>query len=232
MCAIIGVYLQNPSQDDFDLIRRVFVESKIRGLHATGMSFINKENKLITVKESLPADEFVEKHLTRMDDILCESGDICLIGHCRYSTSDLEYNQPIANDSCSIVHNGVISQEFPEKWESLYGYACETKNDSELVLKSPDPLSEFNHMSMGVCKLTKDKKLQFFRNGKRPVYLSSVKNGYIITSTADIVLRAGLKNAQLISMNHYYTVDENLILQKSKIEMYADDLQKELKYGI
>ena len=56
-----------------------------------------------------------------------------MIGHCRYSTSDLQYNQPIYNDDYSIAHNGVVSQEMPERWKELYGYDCKTKNDSELI---------------------------------------------------------------------------------------------------
>jgi glutamine phosphoribosylpyrophosphate amidotransferase len=207
MCAVIGAVIRHPSKDDFDTLNRVFHESKIRGMHATGLSYI-KSGKVITVKHPVPADQFpfnFEEYVN--DDILY------LIGHCRYSTSDLEYNQPLATDTKSIVHNGVISQELPENWEKLYGYSCMTKNDSELVLHSDNPLQEFSHMSMGVCELNANKTLRVYRNGKRPLYLTSIENGSIITSTADIAKRANVNGTCAeILMNTYLTFDENLAM--------------------
>ena len=193
MCAVIGAILLEPTKQDFAMIRRVFHESKIRGMHATGMSFLPKwSDKIETIKEPIPADQFVEKHLhdDNLKDMVSDDGNLYLIGHCRYSTSDLEYNQPMCGDEKSIVHNGVITQELPENWKELYGYDCMTKNDSELVLHSNDPLLEFSHMSMGVVELHLDKKIRFYRNGKRPLYKTELHNGYIITSTADIMARA------------------------------------------
>ena len=183
MCAVIGVILLEPTKQDFAMIRRVFHESKIRGMHATGISFLPKWSTGIeTIKEPLPADQFVDKHLhdDNLNDMVADDGNLYLIGHCRYSTSDLEFNQPMVGTGKSIVHNGVITQELPENWKDIYGYDCVTKNDSELVLHSNDPLQEFSHMSMGVVELYNDKKLRFYRNGKRPIYLSSIPNGCII----------------------------------------------------
>ena len=146
MCAIIGAILLEPTKQDFAMIRRVFHESKIRGMHATGMSFLPKWSSGIeTLIESVPADQFVDKHLhdDNLKDMIASDGNLYMIGHCRYSTSDLEYNQPMYYNEKSIVHNGVITQELPENWKELYGYDCITKNDSELVLHSDDPLREF-----------------------------------------------------------------------------------------
>jgi hypothetical protein len=42
MCAVIGAILKEPTKQDFALLRNVFVESKIRGMHATGISFLPK----------------------------------------------------------------------------------------------------------------------------------------------------------------------------------------------
>ena len=50
MCAVIGAILRNPSKQDFELLRNVFIESKIRGMHATGLSYL-KGDKIITYKE-------------------------------------------------------------------------------------------------------------------------------------------------------------------------------------
>jgi len=223
MCAVIGSILQQPSKQDFAMIRRVFHESKIRGMHATGISFLPKWSSGIeTIKEPIPADQFVDKHLhdDNLSSMVADDGNLYLIGHCRYSTSDLEYNQPMNRTEKSIVHNGVITQELPENWKDKYGYDCITKNDSELVLHSNDPLREFAHMSMGVVELHRDRKIRFYRNGKRPLYLSSILNGCIITSTGDIASRAHVGGMPIeVVMNHYVTFDEYLSMMIEKVEV-------------
>lgn len=232
MCSIIGAVLQDPTRDDFETLKRVFVESKIRGMHATGMSFLPHWSKeIVTIREAIPADKFVETHLhnDNLPNLLNADGNLYLIGHCRYSTSDLEYNQPLFNANKSIVHNGVITQELPEAWVDKYGYYCESKNDSELVLHSNDPLREFPNMSMGVCELTANRTLRFYRNGKRPLYLSAIKNGCIITSTSDIAKRALISpiDTTEVPMNHYNTIDHNCVTTVETVSIDgAIDLQR------
>lgn len=222
MCAVIGAVISNPTTEDLLMLHRVFLESKIRGMHATGISYVKNE-KVITEKMPVPANEFDFKFANYIN----EDGNLYLIGHCRYSTSDLEYNQPISNDAHSIVHNGVITQELPENWKEIYGYDCITKNDSELVLHSKDPLVEFSHMSMGVCELDANKTMKVYRNGKRPLYLSAMANGCIITSTRDIAKRAKLRGmTEEVPMNTYLTFDGDLAMMvEQRIIADAVDLQ-------
>jgi glutamine phosphoribosylpyrophosphate amidotransferase len=222
MCSIIGALIQNPTSKDFETIRKVFLESKIRGMHATGLSYV-KANSVVTQKLPVSADKFPFD----FESYLNEDGNLYLIGHCRYSTSDLEYNQPIANGTHSIVHNGVITQELAENWDKLFNYKCETKNDSELVLHSDSPLEEYTDASMAVCELTVDKELLAYRNGKRPLYLTSLVNGVIITSTADIPKRAGIKMPAVeIPMNTYLTFDERMTMNVEVVQTTKTDLQK------
>jgi glutamine phosphoribosylpyrophosphate amidotransferase len=224
MCSVIGALIQNPSPKDFETIRKVFLESKIRGMHATGMSVVYN-GKVLTFKEPVPADRFV--HLDNLEEMVNDDGNLYLIGHCRYSTSDLLYNQPIANEEHSIVHNGIITQELAENWDKLFNYKCETKNDSELVLHSDSPLEEYTDASMAVCELTIDKKLLAYRNGKRPLYLTSLTNGVIITSTADIPKRAGIKMPAIeIPMNTYLTFDDRASMTVEVVPSKLKDLQK------
>ena len=208
MCAVVGTIVQNPSIQQLEMIKRVILESKIRGMHATGISYV-KSNSIVTQKLPVSADKFPFDFLSYLN----EDGNLYMIAHCRYSTSDLEYNQPLANTQKSIVHNGVITQELPENWKELYGYDCMTKNDSELVLHSDNPLQEFPNMSMGVCELRVDKTLRSYRNGKRPLYLTTFNNGCIITSTKDIPYRAGVDGFTTeFLMNTYVTFDEHLAM--------------------
>ena len=83
-------------------------------------------------------------------------------------------------------------------------------------------------MSMGVCEVTADKKLLAYRNGKRPLYLTSIPSGCIITSTADIANRAEVGGSPVnILMNHYITFDEHLAMTIEKVDIAnAVDLQK------
>lgn len=226
MCAVVGCYLQNPNSDDFDLVSNVLLESSIRGLHATGVSWV-RDGKIHTHIEKLPAKGFLRNF--DIEKTLNEDGNLYMVGHCRYSTSDLNYNQPLYNDNISIVHNGVVSQEMPENWERIYGYKCSTRNDSELILHTLEskksPLSEFSEASMAVIELYNDKKIRFYRNGKRPIYFTSVKNGSIIMSTKNIAIRAKLESPKEVPMNVYLTtVNGSLKIEKVIIEN-AKDLQ-------
>jgi len=225
MCAVIGALIQNPTTKDFETLRNIFLESKIRGMHATGLSYL-KGDKVITFKEPVPADRFV--HLDNLEEMVNGDNILYLIGHCRYSTSDLLYNQPIANEEHSIVHNGVITQELAENWDKIFNYKCETKNDSELVLHSGSPLEEYPDASMAVCELTNDKKLLAYRNGKRPLYLTSLTNGVIITSTENIAKRAGVSGLPTVEvpMNTYLTFDENMTMSVAVVQTTKPDLQK------
>jgi glutamine phosphoribosylpyrophosphate amidotransferase len=216
MCSVIGAIIKEPRAEDFLMLQRVFLESKIRGMHATGISYV-KNGQIITDKRPVPADEFP----FNFAEYVNEDGSLYLVGHCRYSTSDLEYNQPIANDNLSVVHNGVITQELPEKWKELYGYECETKNDTELILHTAEdcisPLLRWKDSSLAVIELHVDKVIRFYRNGKRPLYLTSISNGCIITSTSDVPKRAEVPGMPVnVLMNHYITFDDQLAMTIEK----------------
>jgi glutamine phosphoribosylpyrophosphate amidotransferase len=207
MCAVIGVYLEKVEESNFDIIRKVFLESKIRGMHATGMTVLIN-NKLVTFKEPVAADQF--KHLNDLEKMVSDDGSLKLIGHCRYSTSDLEYNQPLYKEDVSIVHNGVITQELYENWETKYGIKTTTKNDSELLLHTvnQNPLLHWKDASIAAIELHSNGVMKFYRNGKRPLYSTAIPNGNIITSTADIATRAGLAYSIECTMNTCTTISQ------------------------
>tara|TARA_R110000824_G_scaffold110918_4_gene259132 strand:- start:7298 stop:7930 length:633 start_codon:yes stop_codon:yes gene_type:complete len=196
MCGIIGALIKEPTVKDFELLRNLFLHSKVRGCHATGASWVSG-GKVCTIKEECSADVFLRRHLN-FNEMVNEDGNMYLIGHCRYSTSEIKDNQPIANEVLSIVHNGVISQELPEKWEELYGFRCSTRNDTQLLHESllcnKDPFEVWKESSFSVCELRCDKTIIGYRNGKRPLYYSDTNNARYITSTQDIAIRAGLTN--------------------------------------
>ena len=84
MCAIIGTIIDHPTTDDLESIQRVFLESRIRGMHATGISY-TQDGVVKTIKEAIPAHEFVDRHMQDMTSFIDTNGRLALIGHCRYS---------------------------------------------------------------------------------------------------------------------------------------------------
>jgi glutamine phosphoribosylpyrophosphate amidotransferase len=226
MCAVIGAYIEKPSAIDLVILAKVFYESSIRGLHATGVSWL-KGGQIDSYIDAVPAIKFLES--LDLKNCINEDGNLYLIGHCRYSTSDLAYNQPLWNENVSVVHNGVVSQEMPENWERLYGYKCKTRNDSELIVHTlqanKSPLEEFPDSSMAVIELYKEKKLRFYRNGKRPIYFTSLPNGGIITSTKDIAARSNLSNSVELDMNCYVTMGKGIFSKEFVQIDNARDLQ-------
>ena len=216
MCAIVGCHLEAPTPLQIQTLERLFIESQIRGKHATGYSLI-QGNKVITRKEALPAETFINSHFAEV-----EPGEyiLQLAGHCRYSTSDLQYNQPIqVFDDLALAHNGVVTQEPPGMWHR-YGYELQTANDSELLYQARhaghEPLVEFPTATMAVCELSVADGLRWYRNGGRPLYHVKVANGYFICSTKDIAERAGLKGARRCKPGTIYTPTGTTKLTRTK----------------
>lgn len=202
MCGVIGIHSK---EANVALIEEIFRQSMIRGKHATGVSWL-KNGTIHTIKEGIPVDEFIEKY--DFNQFVNEDGGAYLIGHIRYSTSDIRFNQPFSDGEISIVHNGVISQEPVEQWK----YQTETSNDSEMILRSfqeeKHPLVDFPLSSMAVCVLRENKSLTGFRNEARPLWVSQDKHSVYFTSTKDIAVRSGLISTEKCSMYTSYTVDE------------------------
>ena len=225
MCGVLGITIADFNERDYGIIRSLFQQSMIRGKHATGVSYV-KNGKVHTIKEPIPADEFISKQ--NLENWRNEDGNLYCIGHIRYSTSDLRFNQPFATDELGVVHNGVISQEPPSTWRQLFGYETETANDSELVLrameKNENPLTVFNPASMAVCVVHADKKLSAFRNHERPLYYYSDDRVTIFASTKDILKRSGVNNSVKTQMFRTYNV-ENFEMTYFDTNTNVKDLQ-------
>lgn len=208
MCGLVGTILQQPTEQDLDLLRSCVLEASVRGRHATGFAWIHKR-KINIERAALPADSFLEK-FGSLSQLLNEDGNLYFLAHTRYSTSDRKFNQPLGDEKSAIAHNGVVSQEPKAKWEKLYGYSCDTGNDSELLLQAlkhkHSPLEKFPDCSAAVIELHSTKQIRAYRNGKRPLYFAFRSNGIVITSTADIGKRAGLKEMVPLSAGQYLLV--------------------------
>ena len=219
MCGVIGVSLKKVTDTDLEMVGNVFRESMIRGKHATGITYL-KDKTLTTIKKPIPATEFLEE--INFKDFV-DRGNLRLIGHIRYSTSDLRYNQPFQNEVVSIAHNGVISQD-PDNWE----FETETGNDSELILRAFEqqkhPLRFYADRSMAVIRITHN-ALVGFRNHERPLWYSEVDNGVVFASTQNILSRAGLDNTMKCEPFVEYVHAGFQMVQQKYFENMHGDLQ-------
>jgi len=224
MCGVLGITIKNFNEGDYGLIRSLFQQSMIRGKHATGVSFV-KDGKVVTIKEPISADAFI--NLIDISNWTNEDGNLYCIGHIRYSTSDLRYNQPFSNDTWGVAHNGVISQEPPDTWYETYNIKTETANDSELVLHAltnkKNPLTYFSPASMAVCAVDKNKRLFAFRNEARPLYYYQDDRMTIFTSTKNIAERSGVNNSIKTQMYRTYIVED------FEISYYDTDFKDNIK---
>ena len=206
MCGIISGSLidKNYFNNYKNHIINLYLQSQIRGKHATGISCGND----LIENHSLPESSELFIKEQQFNKILEISKENNLIGHIRYSTSDIDYNQPIRiNKRFSISHNGVITQREFKYWDEHYknlleDYKLKTKNDTELLgiafykfIKGDErfnPFIYFKNSSIAAVCLYRN-KIYFFRNGKRPLYYYKNNKYFFVASTKDIFLRSRLK---------------------------------------
>lgn len=231
MCAVIGVYSDKSYLELRDIVVKLFDESQIRGKkHAIGYSYLRYNNIVSRIGKLKIYKEIESEELLELDKVF-------MIGHCRYSTSDIEYNQPLSNSEISLVHNGVVTQKDPEKWEKEFGFKCKGKNDSELILRFLESnksllnhtLNYFKDSSIAAVELHNNGTMRFYRNGTRPLWYHQNELGIFVSSTQDILRRTfGDFLFKKCESGCSYTLNgSNYRLDKSKYEEVID-IQKNL----
>jgi glutamine phosphoribosylpyrophosphate amidotransferase len=211
MCGIAGLYAEGLGEDSrawVKVLQELMAQSQIRGLHAGGAAWWKGPAKrgLQSFSQAGPLTSLPLPLDLAYGDERGKKG-VAVLLHARYSTSDLEFNQPLTDrprlPGVALTHNGVVSQEPPASWEALYGLKCEGRNDSELLLRSFEdgqhPLRGWPSASAAVALLTSEGALTLSRNGKRPLYLVTdltsllgpEARGVVWGSTLDVLKRAG-----------------------------------------
>jgi len=214
MCGVVGAYSKNGVK--INKFKELLKQARIRGLHACGIAYINN-NKLVSKIITNSIDELELNNINTN----------YIIGHTRYSTSNLKFNQPIYDKNLAIVHNGVISQINPKEWKNIYKYNFTTENDSEILLRdiqnNKHPLNRKGSIASIVLAINKNIEFYFFRNETRPLYYSFDEDLYI-ASTKDILERSNIKNIiKTKSCIEYKLVNEKI--QTNTIRKCEGDLQ-------
>ena len=230
MCGIIGITCEDGELTAI-LMEEFLIQSQIRGKHATGIAYI-EDGDIIKMIQPVPAKEFVKNHEM--------SHSTMMLGHTRYSTSDIKYNQPIGNNDLAIVHNGVITQEAFPDWEKHFKYNdFKTRNDTELLLKCIDneenPFFKFINASIACGLLYKD-MMCCMRNNTRPLYLFKSDHFSGFASTEDIIKRTSknlgidmeIEKTQPFRQYCFSDKNENMVsfeVEHNKTMLFAKDQQ-------
>ena len=197
MCGVIGFESNCLTVEQLQTLKRVMLESQIRGKHASGIAWSDADTVKSFVKP-IPISQLVEE----FDWNNLKPGSPCVaIAHARYSTSDIKYNQPIVHNRLAIAHNGVITQAPPDTWYDKYGLKCVTRNDSELLLVAlafnQDIQKIFASSSISAVVIAGNNLLAF-RNGLRPLWYGDACGARIYASTHDILYRSNVQNIQRV----------------------------------
>lgn len=206
MCGLAGRY----SNEKFNLkeLQTVLEEIGIRGLHSTGVSYLS-EGLIVTKIEPIPYYKFVLPDVETNAAIL----------HCRYSTSNIDYPQPVFNSEKAVAHNGVITQKNFDLWEEEYGYKGTDRCDSALLLSSKSPLEDFPDASIAAVELNKT-YLSFYRNHQRPLYWKQ-RGDYDVTIAST---ESALPGSEMCVPGHLYRADK-----EGLIEIHLTETKKDLQ---
>ena len=197
MCGIIGFFSETKDKKEIAMLKKVVMETKIRGLHSFGTAYF--KNGKIKIKK-----EF-ELNFDKLFGKFINSNSKRIIFHCRYSTSGDYHkhknNQPIKVGKVAIAMNGIISMERKKKYEKQFNVECKSGNDAEIILRKDmkylEFLNEYNYVSFAGVFLKKN-KIVGLRNNKRPMYKFKYRESKFIVSTADIAVRSGIDNVKIV----------------------------------
>lgn len=210
MCGVL--YFKGDGSKHKELIVNLLQQSRIRGLHAFGVSLRStpKESFQTIRTFSLPeAEQYI------LDNQFCE-----LIGHCRYDTSGdwrvLENNQPIAIGHSILAFNGVVRMSTREEYQQEFGREYTTENDGEIVLRMIAEkdgrllsLLEQNRVTFAGVAYVNGKAMAL-RNERRPLWRGLMLDTEFVISTVDIFKRSirALRNPNEYATMLYQEIPE------------------------
>ncbi len=202
MCSIIGWN----GKFEADVVEKLCYNSRIRGLHSFGYSYVTQDHEINTLK-FLDYNEFLNS--------LKDAQPNKFIAHFRYSTSgdykDSNNNQPITRDSISMVFNGVLDMRTKSEMEEAYCTKLSTDNDGELAiihkLESEDSFINFvKNKSFAGAFLDSLGDIKIFRNINRPSHIGDYNGTRVLASTKDILKRAGINNTKIVGYNKFISL--------------------------
>ncbi len=128
MCGLFGFISKSGRGPDLERLRRIALETQLRGDHAFGLAWVTSDGKLHAFKcPGSPA-----ANLDALDQ--CQDARI-LVGHCRYAThgdpAENGNNHPHRAGRGWLVHNGVVRNHVDIA--RRYRLRTQTECDSEVL---------------------------------------------------------------------------------------------------
>jgi glutamine phosphoribosylpyrophosphate amidotransferase len=187
VCSIVGY----KGRFDAVLLKKIFDNSRARGLHSFGYSF--EKDGAIETKRFLDYNEFLSS--------IFSSKPALFIAHFRYATSgdyqNEDNNQPITFQNKSIAFNGVISQRSREGMEREFGVELPHDNDGFVLIQkmNNDEFVRGDKIAFAYVGI-EEGKLVAQRNARRPLWQWSADGVVAFCSTKDIFVRSGVESAR------------------------------------
>lgn len=199
MCGVIGAFSEDRlSRDDLQDFLKLAKQSRVRGLHACGLSWPDPSRPTLRCVTFYRGFDPFKAAV----DNLADNPPWALIGHTRYSTSgdwtvDAN-NQPLRLRERTLVFNGVVSQAEKPQYEAEFGVQCDSDNDGEVFLRLAerpgfDParfVAEIRGSFAGIW--LEPPVARAVRNDRRPLWEAKRAGVAFVASTRDILARAGL----------------------------------------
>lgn len=250
MCGIIGFYCRlNCGYEEYikyiKLLSNLFKESKIRGLHSFGLSYINR-NKIYTKKSNnfeIINDEI--KRISNSKNIPKHSRFILrpnmIIGHTRYATIDGDINnidnmQPThCYPQISHVFNGVITMKEKKEYEKEYNMQFITDNDGEIIVRHIlDGGNVKKFVNDNLCAYAGiyiyNDKMFVYRNMRRPMYVAYNDNVVFFFSTLDIYNRSNTKKGLNIDLK-ILPVKNDILIDVEEFIFNSEKYTMDYVYG-
>lgn len=203
MCSIVAA----SGNYDIEIIKKIFFNSRIRGLHSFGFSYVT--DGIIHTNKFTDYDKFVRLFIQKKPSKF--------IAHFRYSTSgdwkQAENNQPIHIRNICLAFNGVIDMSTKLEMEKKYAIDMQTENDGEIAIHKYIESKEHFLLFINEKKrtfaglfLNRRNEIHAIKNNLRPLSIAKHINTTYIASTSDILLRSGLKNIDRMKANQFYEI--------------------------
>lgn len=221
MCGLFGLVNKNDFSNVEQILAALGKESEVRGGHATGIAYVNKDKEIKLRKDAIKAKEF-SYHI--------HEGVKAIIGHTRYATKGspkMNYNNhPFRNisESFAFAHNGHIGNDTAlRKKFSINTPVVET--DSYIAVQLVDHFGGFNidaiikaseqvNGSFTFTFLDKEQNIWFVKNDS-PLCLIEIPSLelFLYASTELIMTKAlmQVEETKQVLLQHYEQLkDKNL----------------------
>jgi glucosamine--fructose-6-phosphate aminotransferase (isomerizing) len=161
MCAIFGLAFQNGHHIRNtimikNIVRRLFLESRIRGRDASGVSYVSPRG-INVLKKDISAENFINlPEYDEQEDWGINEDTEFIIGHCRARTQGTERNNvnnhPIVRDRVIGVHNGVIRNDHELFYTHTNNFCRNGEVDSEIIFALIEHLSKSDSVTNAISK--------------------------------------------------------------------------------